>query len=325
MLSHNELIDIGKQTIATEIDGLKQLENTLGGDFAAVVQAMYDCKGRIIISGIGKSAHIGNKIAATLSSTGTPAHFLHAAEAAHGDLGVIDKNDVVIIISNSGESSEISPIVLFCRRYGVTLVALTANSESSLATLSDYCLLMPKAEEACPLLLAPMTSTTLTLVYGDALAAALLKLRGFKKEDFARFHPGGKLGARLLRLRELLEKDKSLLNVPAVALDASISEVVVAITNGRRGMVAVKNADTTTAGVITDGDLRRALPDMDMKTAIASDLMNANPIKISDRVLVVDVVAKCEETKVNALFVTGDDNRIKGLVHIQDLLASGAV
>lgn len=317
-------IDDALQAIDIEIDGLKKLAASIDETFNEVVRQILACQGHIIVTGIGKSGHIGMKIVATLASTGTPAIFVHAAEAAHGDLGMIGRSDIVIAISNSGESPELVPILQYCRRFDVPVVAITSNDQSTLARLSKYILLLPEATEACPLSLAPMTSTTLTLVLGDALAAALLKARGFKREDFANFHPGGKLGAQLVRLSELIEKDPSLTKVPSIGPGSSVPEVIIRITEGMRGVVAITDNEKKIIGVITDGDLRRAMS-QEVFHKKASEIMTRSPLKIDEQALAVDALAMFEKNKISVLFVTDKNDKTKGLIHLQDLLSIGVV
>lgn len=315
-----------RATIEVEIAGLRALQEAVGASFAETVRLMRGLKGRVIVTGIGKSGHIARKIASTLASTGTPAMFVHAAEAGHGDLGMVSASDAVLAISNSGESAEFRPMIQYCRRFSVSLIAMTANEGSSLARHADIVLALPKVEEGCPLSLAPMTSATLALVMGDALAAALIRARGFRSDDFAKFHPSGKLGAQLLRLSELLEMRPELCSVPWVDRAAPIGAVIASITEGRRGATAVSE-NGVLAGVITDGDLRRALggsTDRAIFDRRAGDLMSANPLRIEADRLAVDALAMCERHKVAALFVMAAGEPV-GLVHLQDLLALGIV
>ncbi|MEM7619007.1 MAG: KpsF/GutQ family sugar-phosphate isomerase [Pseudomonadota bacterium] len=312
------------QAIEIEINGLKKLVSSIPTTFDQVVDRVLECKGHTIVTGIGKSGHIGMKIVATLASTGTPALFVHAAEAAHGDLGMIGASDIVIAISNSGESAELMPILQYCRRFKVPVIAITSNAQSTLAKLAEYVLLLPEATEACPLSLAPMTSTTMTLVLGDALAAALLKARGFQREDFAHFHPGGKLGAQLMTLKELIENKPNLAIVPQVKEQTPVPEAIIEITEGRRGVVAVLNEAEKIVGVVTDGDLRRAMSEEIFHKSVV-EIMTKSPLKIPESSLTVDALAMFEKHKVSALFVTDNNDAMKGLVHLQDLLSVGVV
>lgn len=319
-----DAIDTARLTIEIEIEGLRQLHEAIDDAFAEAVERIRRNSGRVIVTGIGKSGHVGQKIAATLASTGTPAFFVHTAEAGHGDLGMIGPKDIVLAISNSGESQEFRPILQYCRRFGVFLIAMTANPASSLGRYADLILRLPMAPEACPLSLAPMTSTTLALVMGDALAAALIRSRGFRRDDFAKFHPSGKLGAQLLKLSEVMDARPELKSVPTVEVSAPVTEVIASITRGRRGVTAVCEGEAF-VGVITDGDLRRALSSPAIFERTAGELMSRNPLRIGEDHLAVDALAMCERHKVGALFVTAeaDDGDIVGLVHLQDLLALG--
>lgn len=320
-----DFVKIARETIATEMAGLSALSDSIDQKFADVVELVQACQGRVIITGIGKSGHVGQKIAATLASTGTPAFFVHAAEAAHGDLGMVGADDLVIAISNSGESIELQVIVEYCRRFRVKLVAMTSRPQSALGRFADGILQLPDAREACPLSLAPMTSTTMSLVIGDALAAALIRARNFQRDDFAKYHPAGKLGAQLLRLYEVLDRRPELRTVPRVGLDSVVPEVIAAISKGRRGATAVCDAAGRLVGVVTDGDLRRAMSDRSVFDKTAAEIMTAAPRQISTDRLAVDAVATCEAHKISALFVIGEDGEIAGLVTLQEMLSLGIV
>ncbi|GGD85471.1 D-arabinose 5-phosphate isomerase [Aureimonas endophytica] len=317
-------IDTARRTIEIEIEGLRALAASIDGEFDRVVALIEACEGRVVVTGIGKSGHVGQKIAATLASTGTPAFFLHAAEAAHGDLGMIGGADLVIAISNSGESQELQPVIEYCRRFRVTLVAMTSRPDSSLGRHADAILRLPNAAEACPLSLAPMTSTTMTLVLGDALASALIRVRNFQRDDFAKFHPAGRLGAQLLRMHEVLDRLPHLREVPRVALASPMTDVIAAIGRGQRGATAVYDGERF-AGVITDGDLRRALDAQPTLDRAARDIMTAKPCSIDAGRLAVDALALCEERRISQLFVTEAGGAIAGLVQLKDLLALGIV
>lgn len=318
-------VQTARETIAIEIAGLEALSASIDEGFAAVVEMVRACRGRVVVSGIGKSGLVGKKIAATLASTGTPAFFVHAAEAAHGDLGMVGAEDLVIAISNSGESIELQAIIEYCRRFRVTLVAMTARPNSALGRNADGILRLPDAAEACPLSLAPMTSTTMSLVIGDALAAALIRARNFQRDDFARYHPAGKLGAQLLRLYEVLDRRPDLKSVPEVGPASTVPEVIAAISKGRRGATAVCDPPGHIIGVVTDGDLRRAMTDRSVFDRTAAEIMTPNPRQIESGRLAVDAVATCEAHKISALFVTADDGSIAGLVTLQELLSLGIV
>ena len=320
-----DAVRIARETIALEIAGLEALAESIDTRFSAVVEMVKACRGRVIVTGIGKSGHIGQKIAATLASTGTPAFFLHAAEAAHGDLGMVGADDVVIAISNSGESTELQAIIEYCRRFRVLLVAMTARPQSALGRHADAILHLPEVVEACPLALAPMTSTTMSLVIGDALAAALIRARNFQRDDFAKFHPAGKLGAQLLRMHEVLDRLPHLKEIPSVSGTALLPEVIAAISKGRRGATAVMDADGRLAGIVTDGDLRRAMTDRGVFDKTAEDIMTRSPREISSDKLAVDALAICEAERLGALFVVEADSRIAGLVDLKGLLSLGIV
>ena len=319
---------------------LEALAGSLDGSFDEAVAVLGRAR-RIVVTGVGKSGLVGAKIAATLSSTGSPSHFLHATEAAHGDLGIVTEDDAVVAISNSGDSHELAPIVAYCRRFSVPLVGVTSRRRSSLGRRSDVVLVLPPEREAGPIPSAPMTSTTMTLVLGDALAAALIEEKGFRPEDFHRFHPGGKLGVQTMRLSRLIEEaghhedgtpreGPHPMSVVAVAPHASVEEVIDAIGYGGRGIVGVRAEDGEDAGrivgIVTDGDIRRAVPGMKAGTVrAAADLMHRDPIHLPDTALVADALATCEENRISGLFVRGADGRVRAVVHIQDLLRAGAI
>jgi arabinose-5-phosphate isomerase len=277
-----------------------------------------------VVLGVGKSGHIGNKIAATLASTGTPAFFVHAAEAAHGDLGMITADDVVLVLSNSGETDEVKQLLPVLKRMDVVIIAMTGNPASYLAERADINLNVRVSEEACPLGLAPTSSTTASLVMGDALAVALLETRGFTREDFARSHPAGQLGRRLIiRIRDLMHSGEAM---PAVATDATVAQAIVEISEKRLGMTATVNADGSVAGVITDGDLRRALGQgIDPHRSLAQDVMSGSPVSIGPDTLAIDAVQLMQDRKIQGLLVIDDTQRLVGVLNFHDLLQSGVV
>jgi arabinose-5-phosphate isomerase len=311
---------LARQTLQIEADAIGALHARLAGDDSVgrAVTLLLGCSGRVVVSGIGKSGHIARKIAATLASTGTPAMFVHPAEAAHGDLGMVTAADAFIAISNSGETTELMAIVPIVKRMGGVLIAMTGNPQSSLARLADVHLDVSVAQEACPLNLAPTASTTVTLALGDALAVALLDLRGFKEEDFARSHPGGALGRRLLtHVRDVMRSGAA---VPAVRADASLSEALLEITQKGMGMTAIVDADMRPLGVFTDGDLRRMIERVqDFSKVVIGDVMHANPRAIGPDRLAVDAVAVMEQYSINQMLVVGDDGVLVGALHIHDL------
>jgi arabinose-5-phosphate isomerase len=279
---------------------------------------LLNCTGRVVVSGIGKSGHIGRKIAATLASTGTPAMFVHPAEAAHGDLGMITAQDAFIAISYSGESTELMAILPIVKRMGAPLISMTGKPGSSLAQLADVHLDVSVAKEACPLNLAPTASTTVTLALGDALAVALLDARGFREEDFARSHPGGALGRRLLTyVRDVMRSGD---DVPRVGVDATLSQALLEITQKGMGMTAIVDADGRAIGVFTDGDLRRLIEHVqDFSKIVIRDVMHANPRRVHPEQMAVDAVAVMEEFRINQMLVVDADDKLVGALHIHDL------
>jgi arabinose-5-phosphate isomerase len=311
---------LARQTLQIEADAIAALNARLAGDDSVgrAVGLLLACRGRVVVSGIGKSGHIARKIAATLSSTGTPALFVHPAEAAHGDLGMIRADDVFIAISYSGETAELMSILPIVKRMGGVLIAMTGKPASSLAQLADVHLDVSVDKEACPLNLAPTASTTVTLALGDALAVALLDLRGFKPEDFARSHPGGALGRRLLtHVRDVMRDGDA---VPAVGADATLPEALLEITRKGMGMTAIVDAERRPLGVFTDGDLRRMIEQVqDFSQVAIRDVMHANPHSIGPDRLAVDAVAVMEQFRINQMLVLDADGRLVGALHIHDL------
>jgi arabinose-5-phosphate isomerase len=305
-----------------EADAVLQLSSQLDDSFEKAIDCLAACKGRIVISGIGKSAIIAQKIVATLNSTGSPAIFLHAADAIHGDLGMIQPEDVVIIISKSGESPEIKVLLPLVRNFGNCLVAITGNMSSYLARKSDFVLNTTVAQEACPNNLAPTTSTTAQLVMGDALAVCLMEKRGFEMEDFAKLHPGGTLGKKLyLRVGDLYPDNEK----PEVKADQSVKEVIMEITRKRLGVAAVTGADGKLVGIITDGDLRRMLEKSDTIQHIrAVDIMSLNPKTISPSEMAVNALDLMRQNEIMQLIVAEDGNYL-GILHLHDLVKEGLI
>jgi arabinose-5-phosphate isomerase len=293
-------------------------------EFADAVRLILACHGRVVVSGMGKSGHVGGKIAATLASTGTPAFFMHPGEASHGDLGMITADDVVLALSNSGESSEIVSIVPLIKRRGAKLVAMTGNPDSTLAREADAHLNAGVDKEACPLNLAPTASTTAALAMGDALAVALLDARGFSADDFARTHPGGSLGRKLLvHVRDIMHSGDAL---PRVPQDATLKTALVEMTQKGLGMTAVVDATGQVAGLFTDGDLRRALEHaLDLQQARIAELMTPNPKTIREDALAVAAVEKMDSLKINGLLVVDADGLLVGALNMHDLLKAGVV
>jgi arabinose-5-phosphate isomerase len=318
MQASPQSLELAKQVLAIEARGVQELIARLDGQFLAAVELILNCKGRVIVSGIGKSGHIARKIASTMASTGTPAYFVHPAEASHGDLGMITRDDVLIALSNSGESAELLTIVPLIKREGAKLIAFTGNPDSSLAREADAHLDAGVAQEACPLNLAPTASTTAALALGDALAIALLDAKGFGSEDFARSHPGGSLGRRLLtHVRDVMRAGDA---VPAVAESASMRDAILEMSRGRIGMTAVVDAERRVAGVFTDGDLRRTLDRVsDIHTARLTDVMTRHARSIAPDKLAIEAVKIMEEFKVNQLLVVDDNDRLVGALNMHDL------
>jgi arabinose-5-phosphate isomerase len=310
------------RTLGTERDGIAVLMNGLGGAlgaaFTAAVDLLASAKGRVIVTGMGKSGHIGRKIAATLASTGTAAYYVHPGEASHGDLGMIQPEDVIVALSWSGETAELADLVAYAKRFRLGLIAITCNEASSLARQADACLILPKALEACPNGLAPTTSTTMQLVIGDALAVALLERRGFTAEHFRVFHPGGKLGAQLKLVREVMHTGERL---PLVPVGARMDAAILEISAKGFGCVIVVRDDGTLAGIVTDGDLRRHLSP-DLAALPVEAVMTKNPRTVAPDDLLAKALAIQETSKITALIVR-EGQRPVGLVHYLDLLRAG--
>ncbi len=315
-------LQLARDTLQIEADAIIALKNRLtesaNDSFAEAVGLLLKCSGRVVVSGIGKSGHIARKIAATLASTGTPALFVHPAEAAHGDLGMVTENDVFVAISNSGETAELLAIVPIIKRMGAKLIAMTGNVSSNLALLADVHLDVHVDKEACPLNLAPTASTTATLALGDALAVALLDARGFQEDDFARSHPGGALGRRLLtHVRDVMRSGDA---IPAVTANVSLSEALLEITKKGMAMTAVVDAGFHAIGVFTDGDLRRLLESVqDFSKLMIADVMHAGPRIVGPDQLAVDAVQIMEQFRINQLLVADANGKLVGALHIHDL------
>jgi arabinose-5-phosphate isomerase len=322
--SPEHLLALARQVLDIEADALRTMSARLDHGFADAVRLILACSGRVVVSGMGKSGHVGSKIAATLASTGTPAFFMHPGEASHGDLGMITHDDVVLALSNSGESNEIVSIVPLIKRRGAKLVAMTGNPNSTMAREADVHLHAGVDKEACPLNLAPTASTTAALALGDALAVALLDARGFSADDFARTHPGGSLGRRLLiHVRDVMHGGDAL---PRVGLDATLKAALFEMTQKGLGMTAVVDAAGRVAGLFTDGDLRRTLEHpLDLQQAKIADLMTKNPKTIRADELAVAAVEKMETLKINGLLVVDADNTLVGALNMHDLLKAGVV
>jgi len=315
-----EDIKIAQNVIDTEIKGLQSLKKAFDKTFVDVIDAVLKCSGRVIVTGMGKSGHISNKIAATLSSTGTPAMFIHPAEASHGDLGMIAEKDIVLALSNSGETRELSDIVAFTRRFNIPLISVTQNKNSTLSKSADFSIVLEKEEEACPNGLAPTTSSTMMLAFGDALAVTLLKKKGFSKSDFKIFHPGGKLGAKLMYIKDLMHAGDQ---VPVVQSKTLMSEALLEMTKKRFGCVGVVNSENKLLGIITDGDLRRSMSS-DLLNKKVDDIMSKTPKTIDKDSLVETAVSMMSGT-ITTLFVIDKSEKVMGILSIHDCLLVGAV
>ncbi|MCL2525148.1 MAG: KpsF/GutQ family sugar-phosphate isomerase [Betaproteobacteria bacterium] len=317
-------LELGRRTLDIEAAAVAALAARLNDAFASAVDLILASRGRVIVSGMGKSGHIARKIAATMASTGTPAYFVHPAEASHGDLGMITRDDVLLALSNSGESEELLRIVPLIKRQGARLISLTGAPQSTLAREADIHLDAGVAQEACPHNLAPTASTTAALALGDALAVALLDARGFGPEDFARSHPGGSLGRRLLT--HVADVMRPAGKVPAVAPATGIPEAVIAMSRGGLGLVCIVDADNKPLGIFTDGDLRRAFENrIDLRQGAIASVMHAAPHTIGGGRLAVEAVEMMERLRINALLVIDDDGRLAGALNMHDLFAARVV
>jgi arabinose-5-phosphate isomerase len=307
-----------------EIAAISALSERINQDFAKACHLILACKGRTIVTGMGKSGHIGKKIAATLASTGTPSFFVHPGEASHGDLGMITSNDVVIAISNSGSSAEIVTLLPLIKRLGIPLISMAGKSDSPLAQQADTNLDISVECEACPLDLAPTSSTTVTLVMGDALAVALLEARGFTAEDFAFSHPGGALGRRLLlKVSDIMHGDQAL---PAVSIDTRLTEALIEMTRKGLGITTVLDKEGKLCGVFTDGDLRRTIDNkIDINRASIKDAMSPNPSCISAQMLAAEALGLMEKRSITALIVANENQQPIGVIHMHDILRAGII
>ncbi|MGA2777955.1 MAG: KpsF/GutQ family sugar-phosphate isomerase [Steroidobacteraceae bacterium] len=323
-LTDENLVDVARQALNVEIEGLRAQLPRLGAEFARACHICLDCRGRIVVTGMGKSGHIAGKIAATLASTGTPSFFVHPGEASHGDIGMITRDDAVLALSNSGETEELLTITPLIKRLGVPLVAMTGNPNSALARLATVHLDIGVPAEACPLNLAPTASTTAALGVGDALAVALLQARGFTEEDFARSHPAGQLGRRLLlHVRDVMRTGK---DVPKVFADTPLSAGLLEVTRKGLGMTAVVDADDRVIGIFTDGDLRRALDRAaDVRTTAMHELMTRHAKTIQATMLAAEAVHLMEEFRITSLLVVDADDRVVGALNVHDLMRAGVV
>lgn len=324
LIDGDALLELGREVLRIEADAVLGLVDRLDTNFVNAVRLILQCRGRVVVSGIGKSGHVGRKIAATMASTGTPAFFVHPAEASHGDLGMITPEDVVIALSNSGESAELVAIVPLLKRHGTSLIAITGAKASTLALQSDVHLDAAVAKEACPLGLAPTSSTTAALALGDSLAVALLQARGFSAQDFARSHPGGKLGRRLLvRICDVMHTGTEL---PTVGRDSTLADALLEMSAKGLGMTAIVDADHRILGIFTDGDLRRVLAaGADLRHARIADLMKRDPRTIDGDRLAAEAVQQMETMRINGMLVVDAHNRLVGVFNMHDLLRAGVI
>ncbi len=320
MENANTFLETAKRVIRTEADALTQLADGLGDGFAQAIDLMLHVKGRVIVSGMGKSGHIGTKIAATLASTGTPAQFIHPAEASHGDLGMLTQDDVVLMLSNSGETPELADMIAYTRRFKIPMIGVASRAQSTLLKQADVTIVLPQADEACGTGVVPTSSTTMTLALGDALAVALMEHRRFTPEHFRNFHPGGKLGAQLSRVRDLMHNGEAL---PLVAGDTPMSETLIVISQKGFGVVGVTDASGDLIGIVTDGDLRRHMDGLLSLTA--AQVMTENPRTIAPDDLAESAVVIMNDLKITCLFVVDIDHtkKAQGLLHIHDCLRVG--
>jgi arabinose-5-phosphate isomerase len=317
-------VELAKEVLLIESREVEALANRLDENFSHAITLILQCRGRVVVTGMGKSGHIGNKIAATLASTGTPSFFMHPAEASHGDLGMITKEDVVIAISNSGEADELLTIVPLIKRMGARLISITGNIRSTLSRASDICLDAHVSQEACPLGLSPTASTTAALALGDALAVVLLDQRGFSSDDYARSHPGGALGRRLLVLVKNVMRSGDA--IPSVCIQATVKDALLEMSQKGLGMTAVVDADYKPLGVFTDGDLRRAFETgMNITDCTVNDVMRMKPLTILPEQLAVDAVEIMEKRKVTALLVVNTEGKLVGALNMHDLLIAKVV
>ena len=314
----NSFVTDAKKVLKTEADALGKLKDDLPIDFSGLVKSILNLNGRVIVSGVGKSGHIGNKIAATLASTGTPAYFVHATEASHGDLGMITEQDLCLLISNSGETMEMFDILTHARRFSIPVATMSSSCESTLVKAADFKLCLPMVDEACPIGMAPTTSTTMMLALGDALAVVLMEAKSFNAENFKIFHPGGKLGAKLMTVGQLMHKNDK---IPLVNTATSMKETLITMSSKGFGIAAIVDDIGCLVGVITDGDLRRHIDDLMERNA--ADIASLSPITVAEKTFAFDALNLMQDRKISVLIVTSADNKPVGIIHIQDLLRVG--
>ena len=322
MSDADKFLDTGRRVITEEAAALQQLADGLGDGFASAIDLLLNVKGRVIVSGMGKSGHIARKIAATFASTGTPAHFVHPAEASHGDLGMMTSGDVVLVLSNSGETPELVDLVTYTRRFGIPMIGVASRANSTLLQRADVSIVLPQVGEACGYGVVPTSSTTMTLALGDALAVALMEYRQFTPENFREFHPGGKLGAQLAKVADLMHDGDT---IPVVSTDTPMTETLLTISQKGFGVVGVVDANQSLVGIVTDGDLRRHMDGL--LTHSAGEVMTQNPTTVSSQMLAAEALAIMNNRKITCLFATdsNDSGKVLGILHIHDCLRAGVV
>ena len=309
---------VARRVFTTEAKGLDALGQALDTGFSDALDLIEKCKGRVVVSGMGKSGHVAHKMAATLASTGTPAFFVHPAEASHGDLGMVMREDVVLAISNSGETAELGDLVAHTKRFRIPLIAITSRGKSSLADNADVAFVLPAAAEACPMGLAPTTSTTMTMALGDAIAVALMERRGFTADDFQRFHPGGQIGRNLLKIADIMHRGDQ---IPLISGTAAMADALIEMTAKHFGCVGVLDDRDRLIGIVTDGDLRRHMS-ANLPSKIVRDVMTKAPLTIRSKALVAEALGVMNERAITALFVV-DGRETVGIIHIHDCLRAG--
>ncbi len=317
-MKKNTIINNGKDVISTELKGIKKLDKTIDNNFDKAIRALAKVKGRVIVTGVGKSGHIASKISSTMSSTGTPSQYCSPTDMSHGDLGVISKKDALIVISNSGNSNELLNLINYAKKYSILIIGISSNSESDLIKSSNIGLILPNATEACSIGLAPTTSTTMALILGDAICVSLMKLKNFKTSDYKKIHPGGTLGIQMLQVRDIMHSKSEM---PLVREDSKMKSVIIEMTKKSFGHVGVQNKKNELIGIITDGDLRRNLNKNFFKSE-AKKIMTLKPKMVSKQLLVVDALNIMNKNKITCLFVVGEQkNKVPiGIIHIHDCL-----
>ncbi len=316
-------IDHAKDVLLSEARSLEQVATAINGDFLKAVTLIQSIKGRLIVSGIGKSGHIARKIAATMASTGQPAFFVHAAEASHGDLGMITSEDALLVLSSSGETQELKPLMVYARRFAIPVIGITKNPASALAAYATVALILPEVPEACPMGLAPTTSTIMMLGLGDALAVCLLKAKAFSPKDYSLFHPGGSLGEQLTTVGDKMHEGRE---IPLAPPSTSMEAIVQIMTDKKFGCIGIVDEANVLLGIITDGDLRRSLTQgKDLMSLCARDIMKSDPITITKDILMADALRLLQEKSITSLFIINEEKKPIGLIHIHDFLKSGVL